>query len=144
MPLSFTIHLCACDYQKAVLGLDMLRERATLLKTKERLLDYKWSAPRSPRSQKTTYVCNVLLCLLLLQSLLWSKEPTSSKGSGFTRCRWLSSGGLDAHHLGLVCLGLKVYINLPLDTEMLLHNPHIPHSISKQDEVQLMSCCGIF
>jgi len=43
-----------------------------------------------------------------------------------------ASAGL-MHHLGLVCFGLKVYINLPLDTEMLFHNPHIPESLSKME-----------
>jgi len=39
--------LCACTYQKAVLGLDMVRAGATPLKTKERLMDMMCSAPRS-------------------------------------------------------------------------------------------------
>ena len=42
-----------------------------------------------------------------------------------------ASGELDAHRLGLAYLGLRVYINLPLDTEMLFCSTHFSESLSK-------------
>ena len=49
-----------------------------------------------------------------------------------------ASAGLDAHRSGLAYLGLRVYINLPLDTEMLFHNSHIPEST--QNLMRLRAC----
>jgi len=57
----------------------MVRVGATPLKTKERLNDFMCFAPRPLLSQKTTYVCNVLLCLLLLHFSLYHGVNDVSK-----------------------------------------------------------------
>jgi len=109
----------------------MLRLGATLPETKERLIDYMCSAPRSLLSQDTTYVCNVLLRLLRSCTLRRSR-PFFQKTAVTARCRWLSSGGLDAHYLRLACLTLRIYKHALLDSGILFYIPHFTESESKQ------------
>jgi len=72
----------ACDHRNTTVDLDMVRVGATRPTAKERIIDYMCSAPRSLLSQKTTYVCNVLLLLLLLQSSLRSTKAFQKQQAG--------------------------------------------------------------
>ena len=60
---------CACNHRKTTIELNMMRAGATLLNSKEKLIDYMCSAPRSLLSQKkllTSAMCFYVFCFLSL------------------------------------------------------------------------------
>ena len=134
---------CACNHRKAPDEANMVRVGAILLNPKERLVEFMCSAPRSRFSQKTTYVCNVL-ALSSASSVFTMKQIIFSKYHQSSRMSVCAAAGLDAHHLGLAYLGFRVYINAPLDSELLFYIPHFPESLSKHAVAKIMSSCGIF
>ena len=122
---------CACNHRKAPDEANMVRVGAILLNPKERLVEFMCSAPRSRFSQKTTYVCNVL-ALSSASSVFSTKHKNFSKISRDCYMSVCASAGLDAHRLGLVCLSLRIYTHVLLDSGILFYIPHFPESESKQ------------